>query len=169
MAVLTRIRNGWLSVGWHKDDSDGVCCRITFLYVPDYADRTINDSRTSSCNVPVPLHLYSADIKLLDKNNTWEETADRLKHTSAGIHHALKGTQYAWYGASCESLRTCPTRCQHNQLLTRNRSPSTLQQVLLRTVSKRICALAGWPFLFDLNKAPTKNHTFVAMENTQTL
>ncbi len=82
MVVLTRIRNGWLPDGWHMDDSDGVCSRITFMYVPGHAGVAINetaDSLASSCQTPVPLQLYSANIKLRAKKKAWEETADTLK------------------------------------------------------------------------------------------
>ncbi len=33
MSVLTRIRNGWMPNGWPMVDSEGVCSRITFMYV----------------------------------------------------------------------------------------------------------------------------------------
>ncbi len=103
MAVLTRILNGWLPDGCHI--SEGVCSRI----------------------IPVPLQLNSAHITLLAKMKTWEETTNSLKISSEGTCLTLKGTRY---GASRESWRFGPTRCQYNQLLTGNLSLSTLQQVL---------------------------------------
>ncbi len=42
--VLTRIRNGWLTDGWHMNDSEGVCCRITFMYDPGHAGVAINET-----------------------------------------------------------------------------------------------------------------------------
>ncbi len=73
VAVLTKIRNGWLPDGWHMDDSEGVCPRIIFMYVPDHAGLAINeraDSLASFSKTPVSFQLYSADIKLLAKKKT---------------------------------------------------------------------------------------------------
>ncbi len=73
----------------------------------------------------VPFRLYSSDIKLLAKTKTWEETTNSLKNFSEGT--CL--TNVTQYGTSCESLPSGPTRCQYNQLLTVNPSPSTWKSV----------------------------------------
>ncbi len=55
------------------DDSEGVCPRIIFMYVPDHAGLAINeraDSLASFSKTPVSFQLYSADIKLLAKKKT---------------------------------------------------------------------------------------------------
>ncbi len=80
MAVLT------------MDDSYGVCSRITLMYVPGHPGVAINetaDSLASICKTSVPLQLYSADIKLLAKTKTQEETTVRLKISSEGTQYGV--------------------------------------------------------------------------------
>ncbi len=70
--------------------------------------------------------------QLLAKTNTWEEGDDWQTKRLIWRYSRHTESHPTWY--SCESLRSGPTRCQPNQLLTRNLSPSTLQQVLLNKV-----------------------------------
>ncbi len=85
MAVLTRIRNGLLTDGWHMEDSVDACSRFTFMYVPGHAGVAINetaDSLANSCKTPVPLQHYSADIKL---QTHWLTLAKHMCHSNTTL------------------------------------------------------------------------------------
>ncbi len=78
MAVRSRIRNGWLPDGWHMDDSEAVCSRITFIYILGIAINETANLLASFCKTPVPLQLYSADIKLLVKIDSLKKPHPKL-------------------------------------------------------------------------------------------
>lgn len=54
----------------------------------------MDDNWVNASVSPVQLILNFADIKVLAKNKTQEETTDRLKRLSEGTGSALKCTQY---------------------------------------------------------------------------
>ncbi len=133
MAVLVRIRNGWLPDGWHMDDIDCVCSRISFMHVPGIAINETADLLAISCKTPAPLQLDRHHAP--SQKGTHEGTCINWRY----LHHTERHP-VTW---------TIPTRCQYNQLFTRNLSPSIFQQVLHSKVSKeKICAFVHPQRLF---------------------
>ena len=71
MALLSRIRSGWVPANWLQPRDFPVMGKIIWTYVPGHAGVAINeeaDRLAAASTVPSPLPLYHSDIDLLGKH-----------------------------------------------------------------------------------------------------
>ena len=146
MALLTRIRSGWVPADWLQPGDFPVMGRITWTYVPGHAGVAINeeaDRLAAASTEPSPLTLYHSDIDLLGKHLGQTTAKELLSNSSEGCRLQEAGIAF---GSSARSRRKGPDRCRHNQIATGNVSRSTLlHQLRSRDMGKGISAMQVHP------------------------
>ena len=146
VALLSKIKSGWVPENWSEPCEVPVMGRITWIYVPGHSGVTINeeaDRLAAASEVPASLPLYSSDVDLLGKHLGKTTTINLLSNSSEGLR--LQELNIA-HGASARSRRKGPDRCRYNQLITGNVSRSTLLlQLRCGEMGKRISATQVHP------------------------
>jgi len=139
MAVLVKIRSGNLPSNWVVFRERHPDCQVIWTYVPGHAGVKINeraDTLAGSAVIGNPLQLYSSDVQLLGRYTWTQQTIEQLKEHSEGLRLLDDNISFA-HAAS--SRRKGLTRRVHNQHLTGNISPSSLQLLLMgREFGERI-------------------------------
>ena len=132
MALLSRIKAGWVPYGWISPAEAPVMGRLTWVYVPGHAGVAVNEEADRLAGLDTgtsPLPLYFSDFQLLGSHTSKTQTTSDLQHSSEGQRLCDLAVKF---GCSASSKRFGKARVRHNQILTGNLSLATLRHLLLR-------------------------------------
>ena len=130
MAVLQKIKKGWLPDGWREAELYLSDKSPTFTYVPGHAGVKYNEKADQLAAAAEPtdkLSLFPQDIILLCQYSARQGINESLRHSDEGDRLLHLGIPFA---NSRDSHHKGPDRCHRNQLLTGNIAPTTLNLLL---------------------------------------
>ena len=131
MALLSRIKAGWVPHGWISPAEAPVMGRLTWVYVPGHAGVAVNEEADRLAGLDTgtsPLPLYFSDFQLLGSHTSKTQTTSDLQHSSEGQRLCDLAVKF---GCSASSKRFGKARVRHNQILTGNLSLATLRHLLI--------------------------------------